>query len=83
MLPVVKGKSHTRFQILLYTLVLVPLGVLPAFAAWGSAECSIWPFQRRHRPAGSCVEAIGTYFGNAMKPRSPRPTACSACRCST
>jgi len=31
MLPVVKGKPHTRFQILLYTLVLVPLGVLPAF----------------------------------------------------
>jgi protoheme IX farnesyltransferase len=30
MLPVVKGKAHTRFQILLYTLVLVPLGVLPA-----------------------------------------------------
>ena len=27
MLPVVKGKPHTRFQILLYTLVLVPLGV--------------------------------------------------------
>lgn len=31
MLPVVKGKSHTRFQILLYTLVLVPVGMLPAF----------------------------------------------------
>jgi protoheme IX farnesyltransferase len=30
MLPVVKGKPHTRFQILLYTLVLVPLGCLPA-----------------------------------------------------
>jgi protoheme IX farnesyltransferase len=29
MLPVVKGKAHTRLQILLYTLVLVPLGVLP------------------------------------------------------
>ena len=29
MLPVVRGKPHTRFQILLYTLVLVPLGVLP------------------------------------------------------
>src|SRR6201986_2242005 len=27
MLPVVKGKVHTRWQILLYTLVLVPLGV--------------------------------------------------------
>jgi protoheme IX farnesyltransferase len=31
MLPVVKGKPHTRLQILLYTLVLVPLGLAPAF----------------------------------------------------
>jgi protoheme IX farnesyltransferase len=30
MLPVVKGKPHTRLQILLYTLVLVPTGMLPA-----------------------------------------------------
>ncbi|MCP5412532.1 MAG: protoheme IX farnesyltransferase [Alphaproteobacteria bacterium] len=30
MLPVVKGKAHTRFQILIYTLALVPLGLLPA-----------------------------------------------------
>jgi len=30
MLPVVKGKAHTRFQILLYTLVLIPLGLAPA-----------------------------------------------------
>ena len=37
MLPVVKGKPHTRFQILLYTLVLVPLGVLPAMLHIGGA----------------------------------------------
>jgi protoheme IX farnesyltransferase len=37
MLPVVKGKPHTRFQILLYTLVLVPLGILPAFLHIGGA----------------------------------------------
>jgi protoheme IX farnesyltransferase len=30
MQPVVKGKAHTRWQILLYTLVLVPLGLVPA-----------------------------------------------------
>ncbi len=29
MLPVVRGEATTRLQILLYTLVLVPLGVLP------------------------------------------------------
>ncbi|MCX7280198.1 MAG: heme o synthase [Alphaproteobacteria bacterium] len=37
MLPVVSGKSYTRFQILLYTLVLVPLGILPAFLHIGGA----------------------------------------------
>jgi len=30
MLPVVRGKRATRWQILLYTLVLVPLGLVPA-----------------------------------------------------
>ena len=35
MLPVVKGKPHTRLQILLYTLVLVPLGLAPAFTGSG------------------------------------------------
>lgn len=30
MLPVVKGKRHTRWQILLYSLVLAPLGITPA-----------------------------------------------------
>jgi protoheme IX farnesyltransferase len=35
MLPVVKGKSHTRLQILLYTLVLVPLGLVPALIGLG------------------------------------------------
>src|SRR5471032_2214317 len=35
MLPVVKGKPHTRLQILLYTLALVPLGLLPAFTGTG------------------------------------------------
>ena len=37
MLPVVKGKPHTRMQILLYTLILVPLGVLPAMLNIGGA----------------------------------------------
>src|SRR5579872_6746664 len=49
MLPVVKGKPHTRFQILLYTLVLVPLGVTPALLHIGgpiylaaSAGIGLW-----------------------------------------
>src|SRR6201996_6329662 len=36
MLPVVKGKPHTRLQILLYTLVLVPLGLSPVLTGTGS-----------------------------------------------
>ena len=58
MLPVVKGKPHTRFQILLYTLVLVPLGVLPAVLHIGgplylaaSAGIGLWFLK----------EAIATY----------------------
>jgi protoheme IX farnesyltransferase len=49
MLPVVAGKAHTRLQILLYTLVLVPLGVLPAALKIGgplylaaSATLGLW-----------------------------------------
>jgi protoheme IX farnesyltransferase len=30
MLPVAKGKTHTRYQIVAYTLVLAPLGLAPA-----------------------------------------------------
>jgi protoheme IX farnesyltransferase len=35
MLPVVKGKPSTRRHILFYTLLLAPLGVLPAFVGLG------------------------------------------------
>ena len=37
MLPVVKGKPSTRRHILAYTLLLAPLGVLPAFIGLGGA----------------------------------------------
>jgi protoheme IX farnesyltransferase len=65
MLPVVKGKPHTRLQILLYTLVLVPLGVTPALIGLGgplylaaSAGIGLW----------FLWEAIATYREkNALK----------------
>jgi len=59
MLPVVKGKAHTRFQILLYSLVLVPLGVLPAFLHIGG-----WLYLAAAGGIGAwfLVEAIATYF---------------------
>jgi protoheme IX farnesyltransferase len=37
MLPVAKGARNTRLQILLYSLVLVPLAVAPAFTGLGGA----------------------------------------------
>jgi len=37
MMPVVKGPASTRKQILAYTAVLVPLGVVPAFTGLGGA----------------------------------------------
>ncbi len=36
MMPNVKGPDHTRLEILLYTLVLAPVGVLPWFMGFGS-----------------------------------------------
>ena len=49
MLPVVKGKAVTRRQIMLYTLLLAPLGVVPAFIGLGgmlylvsSASMGFW-----------------------------------------
>jgi protoheme IX farnesyltransferase len=49
MLPVVKGKAHTRKAILIYTLLLAPLGVVPAFIGLGgilylvvSASMGFW-----------------------------------------
>src|ERR1700761_1224786 len=35
MLPVVKGKTNTRWQILLYAILLLPIGVAPAFIGLG------------------------------------------------
>jgi protoheme IX farnesyltransferase len=59
MLPVVKGKAHTRFQILLYTLVLVPLGVAPAFLHIGG-----WLYLAASGGIGLWFlwEAIATYL---------------------
>lgn len=35
MLPVVRGAAHTRLQILLYTIVLVPIAIAPSFMGFG------------------------------------------------
>lgn len=42
MLPVVRGAAHTRLQILLYTIVLVPVGIAPSFMGFGGiAYCVV------------------------------------------
>jgi len=43
MLPNVAGPDATRLQIWLYTLVLVPVGVLPAFMGFGGAAYAWFP----------------------------------------
>jgi protoheme IX farnesyltransferase len=44
MLPVVAGKDATRFQILIYTLVLAPLGMAPAFIGLGGPLYAVAAF---------------------------------------
>jgi protoheme IX farnesyltransferase len=50
MLPVVKGKAHTRLQILLYSLVLVPLGLTPVLTGTGG-----WLYL-------ACAAGLGAWF---------------------
>jgi protoheme IX farnesyltransferase len=50
MLPVVKGKPHTRLQILLYTLALVPLGLSPVLTGTGG-----WLYL-------ACAAGLGAWF---------------------
>jgi protoheme IX farnesyltransferase len=59
MLPVVRGKAHTRLQILLYTMALVPLGMAPAFVGAGS-----WIYLACAAGLGAWFlkEAIATFF---------------------
>ena len=35
MLPVVRGAAHTRLQILIYTIILVPVAIAPSFMGFG------------------------------------------------
>jgi protoheme IX farnesyltransferase len=50
MLPVVKGKPHTRLQILLYSLALVPLGLSPVLTGTGG-----WLYL-------ACAAGFGAWF---------------------
>jgi protoheme IX farnesyltransferase len=76
MLPVVKGKPHTRLQILLYTLALVPLGLTPVLTGTGG-----WLYLACAAGIGAWFlkEAIATYFerNTAKEPAAHRLFAVS------
>ena len=79
MLPVVKGKPTTRRQIFVYSVLLAPLGVVPAFIGLGgmlylvlSATMGFWML----------LEAFAT-LRERDEVASPPPSACSVCRCFT
>jgi len=44
MLPVVKGADATRLQILIYSLILAPLGMLPALLGFGGVLYAVCSF---------------------------------------
>ena len=58
MLPVVKGKPVTRCQILLYTLVLVPLGVVAGLSWALGGMLYLVAVMRRHGLLDCSGEAI-------------------------
>jgi protoheme IX farnesyltransferase len=74
MLPVVSGESETRWQILLYSLVLAPIGVSPwllgyagigygATAALGGALMVVLAWQLYRAPASAMEPVAKRLFG--------------------
>ena len=77
MLPVVRGK-RTRRHILLYTLLLAPLGVVPAFIGLGGIALS---GRRAGMGFWMLLEAFATWR-EKDEVKEPPPSACSVFRCS-
>ena len=69
MLPVVAGERETRRQILLYSILLAPVGALPWLL--GYAGAALWR-GRRSWPASCSSSRRGAC---AMRPRAKRPNA--------
>ncbi len=70
MMPVVKGVSSTRKQILAYSLVLAPLGVAPAFTGLGGP---IYLVVSALGGLGMVVLAVRLVFSRAGEPAPPLP----------
>ena len=78
MLPVVRGEDETRRQILIYSLILAPLGCVPAFIGLGGALYTRGrggPRRavRRCSPMPATASATATDAERAAKISSPIP----------
>src|SRR4030095_4331678 len=81
MLPVVAGADATRAQILIYSLILAPLGLAPVVvglggALYAAAASALWALFLSSWPSTVIANA------KARRPIAP-PRTCSATRCST
>ena len=82
MLPVVAGDAETRRQILLYTLVLVPLGVAPWLLGFAGAR--LWRHRRRDRRDHAGAGLSGAARAPPDRTRQPgifSPSRSCTCSC--
>ena len=81
MLPVVAGARETRRQILLYTLLLAPLGVAPWLLGYAGSSYGIAARRDRrvHDRAGACACALRK---TAATPQASSCSASRSCICS-
>ena len=73
-----KGKTVTRRHILAYTLLLAPLGVVPAFIGLGGMLYLVASATHGLLDAAGSLRHLAR---NATRCRSPPPSGCSAFRC--
>jgi heme o synthase len=71
MLPVVAGPAATRFQILMYSLVLVPLGVAPYFIGLGGVVYAVF---------ATVLGAVFLYLACNVYRITEGPAADTACK---
>ena len=84
MLPVVRGEAETRRQILIYSLILAPVGVLPAFVGLGGTlyAASVGAARRRFHPVRHRLlspAATAPRRNGRRRTCSPIPCSISSC----
>ena len=81
MLPVVAGLDETRKQILIYTLILAPVGLAPSLFGFAGLDLRRGRAGLRRRDAAPCVARLSRPHRTAR--RLGRARGCSPSRCST